>query len=257
MTEASTPLGNLPLNRNRRHVGSGANDAIREAIRRNEEEVGVAAALSPSHSRSSEDLRSHFQYILCNLTEAIIIYSQTQTANLRTLEPGQEVSFSFSNPYQPKLLEISLDGWSRTVPFPIDAPGARSSLPVHSHCHHPIGSSDTLCAQAQPRYRSAHSSLVARICREQTSPFPSLFLPLHQRFASTPPFRLHLMLLVVPSASHVHCRSIRHATNTTCPRVCSVACLLASAAASSRWASASVRFVLSALSIYLFKSHHL
>jgi hypothetical protein len=78
----------------------------------------------------SADLRSHFQYILRNLTETSIAYVQTQTADARVLEGGQEVSFSFSNPYQPKLLEIALEGWSRTAPFPIDAPGTH---PTHPH----------------------------------------------------------------------------------------------------------------------------
>lgn len=100
---------------------SGAIDEIREVTSRGSE--GKRHSAMPAATRAP-DLRSHFQYILRNLTESTIAYVQTQTADARSLNVGEEASFSFSNPYQPKLLEIALDGWSRTPPFPIDAPGA-------------------------------------------------------------------------------------------------------------------------------------
>lgn len=93
-----------------------------ESVRPNGDSAGPIL-LPPTRAA---DMRSHFQYILRNLTESSIAYVQTQTADSRLLEVGEEVSYSFSNPYQPKLLEIAIDGWSRSPPFPIDAPGTRS-----------------------------------------------------------------------------------------------------------------------------------
>jgi hypothetical protein len=112
--------------------GGNVDDEIREAIRRNEENGTSGSGAGAPMAARSADLRSHFQYILRNLTETSIAYVQTQTADARALESGQEVSFSFSNPYQPKLLEIALEGWSRTAPFPIDAPGTHTTHATHT-----------------------------------------------------------------------------------------------------------------------------
>jgi len=49
-------------------------------------------------------MHSHFQYVLVNKTEADIIYSQLKTNDIKFLAPNSDSVFSFSNPYQPKVL---------------------------------------------------------------------------------------------------------------------------------------------------------
>ncbi len=76
-----------------------------------------------SESRNS-DMHSHFQYIIRNKTETKIMYCQTHTSDMKVMDVGEETSYSFSNPYQPKLLEIALHGgWTKTAAFPLDALG--------------------------------------------------------------------------------------------------------------------------------------
>lgn len=70
------------------------------------------------------DVQSHFLYILRNRTEAGIYYWQSMSQDVRLLEPGKHVSFSFTNPYAKKLLEFRLDGWAQAPgQFMLDEPG--------------------------------------------------------------------------------------------------------------------------------------
>ncbi|KAL6057274.1 Vacuolar protein sorting-associated protein 13D [Balamuthia mandrillaris] len=89
------------------------------------------------------DMHSHFQYIIRNRTETALQYSQVSTSDTKILESGKEASYSFSNPYQPKLLEVMmLDGWTKTPGFTLDVPGTttytiyyipQSLTPLTSH----------------------------------------------------------------------------------------------------------------------------
>lgn len=49
-------------------------------------------------------MHSHFQYVLVNKTESELIYSQLKTNETKLLAPNTDTVFSFSNPYQPKVL---------------------------------------------------------------------------------------------------------------------------------------------------------
>jgi len=57
---------------------------------------------------TTSDMHSHFQYILVNHTDTEIYYRQENTGEKLTLSPEEDLSFSFTNPYQPKLLGIVL-----------------------------------------------------------------------------------------------------------------------------------------------------
>src|SRR5690606_34860757 len=64
----------------------------------NEGEEGSSTSAATTISTTRSDLHSHFQYILRNKTEARVHYAQAQTSDIRKLEPGEETSFSFTNP---------------------------------------------------------------------------------------------------------------------------------------------------------------
>lgn len=73
-----------------------------------------------------DDNLSHFQYSLENSTDVNIFYGQCGTTETKCLPPGQTASFSFTNPFQPKLLEFKLDGWEKVDgQFSLDDPGVR------------------------------------------------------------------------------------------------------------------------------------
>ena len=93
-------------------------DEARGGKKKNSEEEKIAKT-----GTMLSDMHSHFQYILRNKTEGRIVYSQAQTSDTKVLNMGDEISFSFSNPYQPKLLEVMLIGWTKTPGFPLDTPG--------------------------------------------------------------------------------------------------------------------------------------
>lgn len=73
-----------------------------------------------------DDKLSHFQYSLENSTDVNIFYGQCGTSDVKCLPPGQTASFSFTNPFQAKLLEFRLDGWEKVDgQFSLDDPGVR------------------------------------------------------------------------------------------------------------------------------------
>ena len=73
-----------------------------------------------------DDKLSHFQYSLENSTDVNIHYGQCGASEVKCLPPGQTASFSFTNPFQAKLLEFKLEGWEKVDgQFSLDDPGVR------------------------------------------------------------------------------------------------------------------------------------
>eukprot|EP01127_Copromyxa_protea_P019089 TRINITY_DN6116_c0_g1_i1.p1 TRINITY_DN6116_c0_g1~~TRINITY_DN6116_c0_g1_i1.p1 ORF type:complete len:1436 (-),score=284.82 TRINITY_DN6116_c0_g1_i1:461-4768(-) len=73
-----------------------------------------------------DDKLSHFQYSLENSTDVNIFYGQTGASETKCLPPGQTASFSFTNPFQAKLLEFKLEGWEKADgQFSLDDPGVK------------------------------------------------------------------------------------------------------------------------------------
>jgi hypothetical protein len=70
--------------------------------------------LYTSEDGKQSDLHSHFQYVLVNNTESDIMYGQAKTNEVKSLLAEKESTFSFSNPFQPKVLQIQMEGCDKS-----------------------------------------------------------------------------------------------------------------------------------------------